>query len=174
MTNQLSFRIRILGIVWAAVLVSGPLSAHAESAINPCYQGVHFHPRQGGSAPANAPALVFAPGNTAHDSTVSSYQLELRAPDDSLVPFTMVQDPESSEYLIKPSTPLNTGTHRFRYRQLCNYMNPTGYVETGVSISAVATLPTAIGTAKLRSPVAEISGVATCMPVKVYAIVDVT
>jgi hypothetical protein len=135
--------------------------------------GIHVHPRQG-SAPANAPALVFAPGNTAHDTQVSGYELELRAPDDSIVPYTMVQDPESSEYLIKPDKPLDVGTYRFRYHQLCSYGFPAGYDQTIVSIAAPATLPTEIGTAKVRSPVAEISGNATCLPVKVYTVVDVT
>jgi hypothetical protein len=102
------------------------------------------------SVPANVPALVFAPGRLAMDSSVSSYELEWRAPDDSVVPYTLVPDPQGSEYLVVPSGPLPTGTHQLRYHRLCSYANPTGYDETAISIASSAPLPTTIGTANLQ------------------------
>jgi MYXO-CTERM domain-containing protein len=110
----------------------------------------------------------------AHDTPVSAFELELRAPDGSIVPTTMVPDTESSEYLIKPSQPLDVGTYKFRYRRLCTYLNPTGYDETLVFIGAATPLPSVVGTAQVRSQVAEMAGSTTCLPLKVDAVVDVT
>jgi MYXO-CTERM domain-containing protein len=164
--------------VWRVVLTTafcvvllGVAPVRAESPPRSCNQDMHIHPRNG-TMPANAPSLVFAPAAFGSVAPPSLNEVEWRAPDDSVVSFTSVA--EGSAFLLSPTEVLVPGTHHLRYRDQCNYANPTGIRETSVWVGPAVPLPQSVGTARLRDAFAELSPPSDCMPVNTYVVVDVT
>ena len=118
----------------------------------------------------NAPALVFMPPVGWGLRPIADYEIELRDQDQNVVPVTFT--PDGAHHLVRPSRELQGAQLSVRYRDFCTSFPTTS--TTTISLAASSPLPTTIGSAALREPIARYLGDhARCLPAGVSMVVDV-